>query len=1305
MSSWGTGDSWGCAPNYSTYFRSICWSDSVCNMTNFYDGGGQDAEKYGPVWNTSGTTPTLSQISFATGENFYLDWQIESFYSYNSSNINYDVFKVIGYAKIDYLYATVTYSTTGSPITGNTSVEAAYPGCGDVTKNYLPLSISNENYTGQSLSSCPIWSDTVVCSMFEAYMGENPYVSGTDDFSKLSGEYSVGSVKTSANSQFAYNEVYNGQPFMQERTLTAMSSIAEASSGSDTNPWNGYCVTGSTINLVPYSDRYTINRHSASSVTYLTTPFSLTISQTKFVENNSTALLTVPYNIDKNSILSEGLYYYQCREYVCQNPSYYPGSVFLARSPIEKNMNVAYYSLIRPWHAEATASGYASQIHRPVICKRSGSSSSPSSAPSGKQLANKKEMMALSNFQAAGANTYNSSSETTNQHEIQFDPSDTYSTSIYDLYNYWTTTSTTNSTTTIDQTVELDGQTSYSSITTTLTLIQIPYENSTILYSSASRLDIDVTCMNNTETDETTTFSLTVSYDNKIVKITSSNTNYQLNLSYTYSSVVDSNYGAYSDTTAVVSRFLCYSGDFAPTSRLLRGICYDSISIWAYAGDNIGEYNRNHHNAMGSRWVVRSDSNGQDYGLATMYRMAKTRQMTDSVRLSYKSCAHNVLVLGLDDGYATLMPVTEEISSADFSFYSVANKGLAERKIRYQSLGNVAYNTIPIVEVSRAPLDTNILITNSWILCGPAVDIQSGGDTTLSCTEGDSYYQSWDCYHCGPYSSTSINSIIDTFKVPLESWTNLHGRYDVYKDVNDLSGVDMDSFFLVNEVYSQQNNLMTYNYHTSTQNDSVDEYPTSIVWSSAMAYGIDNDPWSEVYLTNMAYMDGNCGQVNSLNLFNGNLYCFQDRGLSVIKYNENVQLESTAASTISLGNSGVVDGYDLIAKDIGVTDFNKVLCTHENMYFAEHNRQALFQVGREGITNLSDQLGFHSFFQNYDSFGSDWSCFDFSGIRLHYDPENTEVLIQMKDVTLAFNEQLKQFSSFYDYNGYTTLTHINGLMLATAPVDGSAAISSLRTGNYNNFFGVDYDYGVTILPNAEPTKEKTFSNLDMRSDKWTNENIVLTSNVSGTYTAINSGAPIYYILGYGSLAKAAVSDLNIEDGDTLILQGTITNTSEFSVYVLVGTSFVASTSTLLKKEIEAGETVELNESFEYKESFEYLAISIYSSSANAEVAISGIQLIVIEHDHFPYLRRTTFDNIQVWNEFQDSGTKKLTELIPKFSPLKEKFRVWRVQLPRDAENRRDRIKNPWCYIKLSSNTAEDNDNCKFVLHDIDVWYV
>ena len=74
----------------------------------------------------------------------------------------------------------------------------------------------------------------------------------------------------------------------------------------------------------------------------------------------------------------------------------------------------------------------------------------------------------------------------------------------------------------------------------------------------------------------------------------------------------------------------------------------------------------------------------------------------------------------------------------------------------------------------------------------------------------------------------------------------------------------------------------------------------------------------------------------------------------------------------------------------------------------------------------------------------------------------------------------------------------------------------------------------------------------------------------------------------------------------------------------------------------------------------------------------------------------TFDTLEVWNEYQKG--------VANLSKAKCKFRIWRADIPRDANEGRglNRIRNPWIMLKLSKET---NTNKRMEFHDLLVKYL
>ena len=79
----------------------------------------------------------------------------------------------------------------------------------------------------------------------------------------------------------------------------------------------------------------------------------------------------------------------------------------------------------------------------------------------------------------------------------------------------------------------------------------------------------------------------------------------------------------------------------------------------------------------------------------------------------------------------------------------------------------------------------------------------------------------------------------------------------------------------------------------------------------------------------------------------------------------------------------------------------------------------------------------------------------------------------------------------------------------------------------------------------------------------------------------------------------------------------------------------------------------------------------------------------------------TFNTLKVWNEYQN-GTADL--MGSKYPNAKNKFRIWRADIPRDSNDTRkiNRIRNPWIMLKLEKTTNTDK---RMEFHDLIIKYL
>lgn len=590
---------------------------------------------------------------------------------------------------------------------------------------------------------------------------------------------------------------------------------------------------------------------------------------------------------------------------------------------------------------------------------------------------------------------------------------------------------------------------------------------------------------------------------------------------------------------------------------------------------------------------------------------------TDPVRIKYKSTPHAVLALNYTTSgaqrilptiqdYNVGYPTTTDIWNVNYVGGNVTSKqhlfwdknkninSISQDVIKtditgdVSMMGGIQYGWLWLGELYNDNVQNRFggqteeaFENNVWLPCGDPislVDTSNGGKSsvTIRWEEGDTYFQRYDHIKTYPFTLEDQNAVTDIVSFMCETRVNIDGRYDRNRGQTSNFSITPENFNLVNDVYSQPNNF--FNYRTINPNKlNLDNFHNSITWTKTKTAGELIDTWTNITLASTLDLDGDKGNIRALRRFNNNILAFQDRGISQILYNENMQVSSTDGVPIEIANSGKVNGKRYISDRIGCTNKWSMCETSKGIYFIDDITKGIFLFNGQ-LDNLSDRLGFHSWINRASDSIDIWNPVDFDGFVTYYDKVNGDVFFISKDECLAFSEPLGQFSSFYSYEKTPYFTNLEDRGIAFN-VEGTGTLYKPwlhNEGDYNMFFGVYQPFYTTVIANPDMPVDKIFNNLEFRSDSW---------------------------------------------------------------------------------------------------------------------------------DKNGNLLNTTFDTLTVWNEYQQ-GTSTLNNILGRPSDLKKKFRIWRANIPRasaigSTKKGRDRMRNPWLYIKLSME--EENVN-KTVLHDMIVHY-
>ena len=389
---------------------------------------------------------------------------------------------------------------------------------------------------------------------------------------------------------------------------------------------------------------------------------------------------------------------------------------------------------------------------------------------------------------------------------------------------------------------------------------------------------------------------------------------------------------------------------------------------------------------------------------------------------------------------------------------------------------------------------------NIWYVAGKTTDVSDAG-SYLEWLYGDTYFQRYDCLKTYCHTEEDTNQNVEILSFMCETRINLDGRYDSRRGQWKNHNVVPENYVKLNDVYSQQDNFFTYKQTDNSDLKGEDaHYPNHITYSKTKETGEDVDTYANVTLASVLELDGDKGKIRSIRKFNDSLIVFQDSAISQIQYNENVQIASTAGVPIEIANSGKVRGYRYLSDSIGCDNKWSIVNTPLGLYFMSSLNKGIYRIGNQ-LESLSQQKGFNVWCSNnipeISKEDTTWTPVNMSYFVGYYDRQNQDVLFINQDWCLAYNEAVGEFTSFYDYDNVPFFCNLDntGLWIDWAdlkqvdPEDPQSYIHNYesrihehRGGNdYCNFFGEYKGYGMTLVANAEPQRDKIFTNMEFRA--------------------------------------------------------------------------------------------------------------------------------------------------------------------------------------------------------------------------------
>ena len=496
------------------------------------------------------------------------------------------------------------------------------------------------------------------------------------------------------------------------------------------------------------------------------------------------------------------------------------------------------------------------------------------------------------------------------------------------------------------------------------------------------------------------------------------------------------------------------------------------------SGDSLTSY----HNAYISSRVNEITDHAGDGDVSSTQK--QQRFGSDPVSIKYKSTPHAVLALQGDSSSYNILPTAKNNGTAlntvsgNTPFWSTTPQNVNQSVLPI----NMEYGWLWLVELYNDNVQNRFggtsddaIENNTWLPCGQPVSIDDAADSNkgIKWTEGDTFFQRYDCLKTYPFTNEDTNSVVDILSFMVETRVNIDGRYDRNRGQNSNLQMSPINFNLLNHVYSQNNNFFSYRTLDKTL-FNVDTYKNYITWTKKKTPGEEVDTWTNITLANVLDLDGDKGNITALKRFNNSLFAFQDKAFSQILYNENTQLSTTAGVPIEIANSGKVNGKRYVSETVGCANKWSIIESPYGLYFMDSNNASINLYNGQ-LSDLTSKYGFNSWarkLMNKESWKPSFNTF-----RTFYDRNSKDVYFVNKDIALNFSETMNQFTSFISYENTPAMFNVANKFYAFK----NGQLYEQEAGDYGVFFGVCKPYHITFIDNQDYMYDKTYTNLEFRA--------------------------------------------------------------------------------------------------------------------------------------------------------------------------------------------------------------------------------
>lgn len=499
---------------------------------------------------------------------------------------------------------------------------------------------------------------------------------------------------------------------------------------------------------------------------------------------------------------------------------------------------------------------------------------------------------------------------------------------------------------------------------------------------------------------------------------------------------------------------------------------------------------------------------------------------TDAVRMKYKSTTHAVFALNYaTDGRQIVMPTNRETDYTDYwnvndanvtkgginhFFWNPTAKSISESETKINdgvfqdviseytsNLTDNNYSYLYLAELYNDNVTNRFggqteeaFENNIWLPGGEPINLLNADGTpvsyaSLTYTEGDTFLERYDCLKTYSYTLEDQNSVTEIVSFMCETRVNIEGRYD--RNRGQLTNLTMtpENFNKVNKVYSQKNNFFNYRGINHSK-FNLNYFPNTVTWTKEKQLGSIIDTWTNITMASTLDLDGDKGEVISLNTYNNEIFCFQRKGFSNILFNSRVQIPASDGMPIEITNGMKVSGKRYVSNTIGCSNKWSIVESPSGLYFIDNETNSMYLFNGE-VKSISDSLGMRQWV-NENNTHINWNPVTYENFRGFYDKNNNDVYFVNNNWCLCYSELIGQFTSFMSYERVPAMFNVGSEFYAF----NNNKLWQQFTGDYNMFFGQYKPYSITVVANADEPADKIFNTVEFRADAYDGDNLAPT---------------------------------------------------------------------------------------------------------------------------------------------------------------------------------------------------------------------